>query len=113
VDREPTTKELTVNATAAEHADWHYANGPSGPYGVPCPWDACGYAWADDAEQEAQYEQELAEYTAAAPALREGESPAPIWMAFRPDWRDAPTPWGGPFYGSDDDGFFAADEPPF
>lgn len=101
------------NAVAAEHRDWHHFNGvPSGPYGGSCPWDACGHAWADDAEQEERQREEEAEYTAAAPALREGESPAPIWMAFRPDERDAPCPWGGPFYDTDDDGFFT-DEPPF
>lgn len=102
------------NATAAEHRAWHHWEGvPTGPYGGTCPWDACGHAWAEDAEQEWQQEQAEAEWAAVAPALREGETPAPPEQAYRPDERDAPSPWGGPFYGSDDDGFFAADEPPF
>lgn len=83
-----------MNYVAAQHYDWHAATGTkSGPYGGGCPWDACGHAWADDAEREVLQQELEAEWAAAAPALREGETPAPLHRDHRPDAMDAPSPW--------------------
>lgn len=82
------------NWVAEEHREWHYENGPSGAYGVSCPWDACGYGWEWDAEQEYQHEQDLKEWAELAPALREGETPAPLTGYF---FTAAPAPTPDPW----------------
>lgn len=81
-------------SVAAEHAEWHYLNGPSGPYGVSCPWDACGYAFEWDYEAEEAAREERALWASLAPELREGEEPAPLdRYGYKPDRMDAPLPW--------------------
>lgn len=75
------------NWVAHEHQEWHYENGPSGPYGVACPWDACGWAFADDAEQE--YRAAQAECTDADP-----EDYAELDALLRDEAAEgAPDPW--------------------
>lgn len=87
---------------ADEHRDWHTENGPSGPYGVSCPWDACGYAFADDAEAAALAAEEAEQDGRHAPALRPGEEPAPlVRYGMRPDGMDAPDVFGAPWTTSD------------
>jgi hypothetical protein len=99
---------------AEEHGMWHAENGPSGPYGVPCPWDACGWAAAEDAWREEEYRLQEEEWAAAAPALRDGEEPAPPFQAFRPDDRDVPAPWDlDPAFSQAAWGFPADYDPPF
>lgn len=84
-----------MSYVAEEHAAWHHYEGvPSGPTGGTCPWDACGWLAADLAELEEACEAEAAEWAALAPALREGEEPAPLTRyGYKPDDWDAPSPF--------------------
>lgn len=73
------------------HREWHRNAGV--PMGQPgCPQDACDgdyYDW--------EYEEAKVEWAALAPALREGEVPAPLvaFAAYGAEPVPAPDPWAG------------------
>jgi hypothetical protein len=98
-------EEPQMSYQAQVHAEWHYNAGvPAGPYGGSCPWDACGYAHDWDYEAELEAERQRLDAEEHAPALREGEEPAPPLSYSYGPAMPIIDPWTGEYL---------ADEPPF